>query len=192
MFRSHYRQLSATFAALSLLTIGTSRLQSQNLPPQNLPVIGGSGGTAFTRDCGAGRVLTGLRYRGGLVIDAIGLLCRPVLSDGTLGPESTIGTLAGGGGGTIGVASCHSGKGITGLQISAGSYVSYVTLSCRTWQANTRTYSGIADVMSIGSLTTPSNPSVVQSCESTRPPGSGIRGRAASFVDAIGLVCDEP
>lgn len=33
------------------------------LPAQLLPVYGGGGGTAFTRSCGAGKVLTGLRYR---------------------------------------------------------------------------------------------------------------------------------
>ena len=48
-------------------------------PPQLLPIYGGTGGSSFTRDCGAGHVLTGLRYRSGVVVDAIGLLCRPVL-----------------------------------------------------------------------------------------------------------------
>ena len=38
-------------------------LTSSDLPPQNLPILGGTGGTAFSRDCGAGRVLSGVRYR---------------------------------------------------------------------------------------------------------------------------------
>jgi hypothetical protein len=174
---------------LPLLALGGS-----DLPPQNLPVLGGSGGSAFSRDCGAGRVLSGVRYRSGLVIDAIGLQCRPVLSGGSLGPESSVGTLAGGGGGTIAVASCPSGDVVTGLRVRFGSYVSYVIVSCRGWHRDTRTYTTTSSVaaVSFGSVLTPSSATKDEACESSRQPGSGIRGRAATFVDAIGLVCDEP
>src|ERR1051325_5645260 len=98
-----YRPMLVCAAALTL-----AAFRGADLPPQYLTVLGGSGGTAFSRDCGSGRVLSGVRYRSGMVIDAIGLLCRPVLSDGTLGPESTVGTLVGGAGGTIASASCPS------------------------------------------------------------------------------------
>jgi hypothetical protein len=193
MFRSHPSHVLATLAALSLLALGASDLLSQNLPPQNLPVLGGSGGTAFSRDCGAGHVLSGLRYRSGLVIDAIGLQCRPVLSNGSLGPESAVGTLAGGGGGTIAVSSCPSGMVVSGLRIRFGSYVSYVIITCRTWQTGTRTYaSSGGSAVSLGSVLTPSSSTLDQACESSRQPGAGVRGRSASFLDAVGLVCDEP
>ena len=193
MFRSQPRHVLALLGALSLLPISTSELRSQNLPPQNLPVLGGSGGTAFSRDCGAGHVLTGLRYRSGLVVDAIGLLCRPVLSNGSLGPESTVGTLTGGGGGTTNVASCPSGMVITRLTVPYGSYVSYVIFLCQPWKADTRTYaSSGGSTMSLGNVLTPSAASTEEACESSHQPGTGIRGRSASFVDAVGLVCDEP
>jgi hypothetical protein len=81
----------------------TARAQ---LPAQQTSVVGGSGGTTFTRDCGAGRVLTGLRGREGLQIDAVAIMCAPVLSNGTLGPTSAVGTLAGGGGGTFKEVRC--------------------------------------------------------------------------------------
>ena len=192
MFRSHHRQFLATLSVLSLLSVGASDLRSQDLPPQNLPVSGGSGGTSFSRDCGAGRVLTGFRYRKGLTIDAIGLLCRPVLADKTLGPESTIGTLAGGGGGTSGTASCPSGMVIVDLIVKWGSYISLVVAQCRPWVADTRTVSNssTANISFGGSFLAPT--SADYHCESTRQPGSGIRGRSGAFVDALGLVCDEP
>jgi hypothetical protein len=188
MFRSHARHALA-ICALPCLALGLS-----DLPPQNLPVLGGSGGTAFARDCGAAHVLTGVRYRSGAVVDAIGLLCRPVSSDGSLGPESTVGTLVGGGGGTTSFASCPSNKVLTGLRVRYGSYVSYMILSCRSWNASARTYSTAtpAAVASLGSVLTPSSATNDEACESSRQPGAGLRGRAATFVDAIGLVCDEP
>src|SRR5689334_3107530 len=138
VFGSRRRHFAATLAALSL--VGSSALLSQNLPPQNLPVLGGSGGTAFSRDCGAGHVLSGLRYRSGAVVDAIGVLCRPVLSNGSLGPESTVGTVIGGGGGTTNVASCPSGMVVSALRVRYGSYVSYAIITCRSWHADTRTF----------------------------------------------------
>jgi hypothetical protein len=59
-------------------------VRPSDLPPQYLPVYGGSGGTAFTKDCGSGYVLTGLRYRSSLLVDAIGIMCRPVNANGSL------------------------------------------------------------------------------------------------------------
>lgn len=68
------RRLFVTLSSLTL-ALGTPA-NAQDIPPQRLPVFGGSGGTAFTRDCGSGKVLTGLRFRGGMFVDAVGLLCR--------------------------------------------------------------------------------------------------------------------
>jgi hypothetical protein len=193
MFRSQRRHTLATLAALSLLALGASDALSQDLPPQNLPILGGTGGTAFSLDCGSGHVLSGLRYRNGLVIDAIGLLCRPVLANGSLGPESTVGSIVGGSGGTTNVVSCPSGMVLVALRVRYGSYVSYMIITCRTWNSTTRTYASTGgSVNSLGSVLTPSSATVDEACESSHQPGAGIRGRSASFVDAIGLVCDEP
>src|SRR3954470_16189159 len=96
--------------ALSWGTFSLAPLSATDLPTQKLPVYGGSGGTAFERSCGAGMVLTGFRYRSGFFVDALGLLCRPVNADGKLGSETTVGTLAGGGGGTSKSVSCPAGS----------------------------------------------------------------------------------
>ena len=181
-------------ARIAIATLPLAALHSADLPPQRLPVLGGSGGTAFARDCGPGRVLTGLRYRAGLVVDAIGIMCSPVLANGTLGPESIVGTLAGGSGGTTNVASCY-GRALFAFKVYYGSYVSYLVPTCSEWKASTRTFSkNVHDFMDfpLGNNLTPSSVQRVEECSDSTQPGSGIQGRVGAFVDAIGLVCDEP
>ena len=178
--------------ALSWGTLSITPLPSNMLPPQLLPVYGGSDGTAFSRDCGSGKVLTGLRYRAGLLVDALGLLCRPVSSSRTLGPESTVGTLVGGGGGSSGSVSCASGTVVTGALIYHGSLVNGVQLTCRVWGAASRQFvvpsASVLGRFGGGAPATPTG----EACEATTQPASGFRGRAGLVVDAIGFVCDEP
>jgi hypothetical protein len=189
------RRSSIPLAASSLALLALR--SAADLPPQYLPVLGGSGGTAYTRDCGPGRVLTGFRWRSGLVVDAVGIMCRPVLADGTLGPETTVGTLTGGSGGTTSFGSCSSGRVLTRLVVYYGSYVAAVAGFCNTWQPGARTFAADAAHQNTGpeaNWGASGFPNTMQDehCESAHQPGSGIRGRSGAFVDAIGLVCDEP
>lgn len=175
--------------ALGTLSIVT--LQTGNLPPQQLPIYGGGGGTAFTRSCGAGKVLSGLRFREGLVVDAVGLLCRPVNSNGTLGSETSVGTLAGGGGGTSGSVSCSAGKVVTKVSIYHGGVVDGIWIVCGRWDAATRKFGEPHQVtQEIAGRTTGKKNAAA--CEAPTQPMKGIRGRAAGLVDAIGFTCDEP
>jgi hypothetical protein len=172
-------------------SLALAPLRSSDLPTQNLPVYGGSGGSAFSRSCGDNRVLSGMRYRAGLVIDAVGLLCRPVNADGSLGSETTIGTLAGGGGGSSGSASCPSGKVVTGAMIYHGTYVSRIVLFCRAWVPATRRF-GAATTETQAGFGPGTGARSDARCEASAQPARAIRGREASLVDAIGFVCDEP
>ena len=175
---------------LSLVTVSFVPLRSAEAP-QLLPIIGGSGGTSFSRNCGTGRVLTGLQYRSGLVVDAVSLLCRTVRSDGTLGSQSAIGSAAGGSGGSGGIAQCDAGTVVMGAQIFYGSYVNGVVLRCRTWGPAKRKFGDqpTETPRSFGSL---SGSSTAENCELNTQPAVAIRGRAHSLVDAIGLTCNEP
>jgi hypothetical protein len=184
--------LLATLSAVTLVAVAPPA-GAQDLPEQKLPVYGGSGGTAFSRDCGAGRVLTGLRYREGLYVDALGLLCRPVSASGALGSQTTVGTLAGGGGGTSGTASCYAGYVVAGAEIWFGAWVDRVRLRCRRWDGGTRRFKSNDGQFTniIGSPNTVARMTPTN-CEDTSQPASGIRGRAHSLIDALGFVCDEP
>ena len=183
------RLFAFSFGFMSLLPVS-----SGFLPTQYLPIYGGSGGSGFTRSCGAGKVLTGFTYRDGLAVDAIGLLCRPVSANGSLGSESTVGTLAGGGGGTSGSWSCPSDQVITQVRIAYGTYVNEVLAWCQKWNASTRSFSGTKTIplSGAGSYPTLGGTSRVEECEAATQPAVGIRGRAHSLVDALGFICDEP
>jgi hypothetical protein len=180
-----------TLLALAWGALALTPTRAADLPAQVLPTYGGAGGTSFTRSCGVGRVITGLRYRAGLVVDAIGLLCRTVNADGTLSSESSIGSMAGGGGGTAGVARCAGPRVLTQLSLYYGSVVDGLSITCMPWEPATRTYrptDGTTVHFGRTGLTT----KAVERCESNRQPAVSIRGRAGGVVDAFGFTCDEP
>jgi hypothetical protein len=162
------------------------------LPAQQTSVAGGSGGTAFTRDCGSGKVLTGLRGREGLQVDAIGVICAPVLSDGTLGPSSAIGTLTGGTGGQFKEARCANGSVISSLSVNYGTILNDVMVFCKVWNASTRQFGGSSAVAGELGTTRTQDHDISLACDARAQPGAGIRGRSGILVDAIGLICDEP
>ena len=176
--------------ALAGGALALAPLRAPDLPAQLLPVYGGSGGTSFNRSCGAGKVLTGMRYREGLVVDAVGLLCRAVADDGSLGTESTVGTLVGGGGGSFGSASCPSGTVVRGATLDYGSVLDGVILQCAAWSKATRSFGTVGAVRSFGRQTLSKRGESV--CEASTQPVVAIRGREASVVDALGLICNEP
>lgn len=180
--------LALSSALLSL----TSPRTRPPLPQQLLPVYGGSGGTAFTRDCGAGKVLTGLRFRSGLIVDAVGVLCTPIAADGSLGQETTVGTLVGGGGGVSDVRHCARGSVVAGASIKHGTYVDRIQLRCADWNRVGRRFVNpiLALVWAPDVVSSAAENS--EQCGSAAQPASGIRGRAHSLIDAIGFICDEP
>jgi hypothetical protein len=183
-----------TRAAVLGLTLGAFSLApvtSADLPRQLLPVYGGAGGNPFTRTCGEGKVLTGLRFRDGILVDAIGILCRPVLANGTLGPESTVGTLVGGAGGRSGSLSCPTGTVGSSAFIVHATFIDRVALRCKIWNASSRSLSGPERVTGAAGPPT-SKPANDEACEAPTQPIVGIRGRANSLVDALGFICDEP
>lgn len=181
----------STLLGLSWGMFSIAPVSSTWLPPQLLPVYGGSGGTAFTRTCGSGKVLTGLRFRDGIRVDAVGILCRPVFSDGTLGPQSTVGTLVGGPGGTSGTANCPSGTVMTRAIIHHGSVVDRIFPVCKSWDAGKRKFGGTAQFADDG-VGGGAGTENMEQCEAATQPMSGIRGRAGLLVDAIGFTCNEP
>ena len=163
------------------------------LPPQYLPIYGGQGGNGFTRSCGTGKVLTGLMVRSGVFVDAVGILCRTINSNGTLGPESQVSSLAGGGTGTLNPRRCDSGQVVYGANINYGSFVNKMYVFCGPWDASQRKWaSGSNNGFSTNAPPLVSPTSEQELCEVRTQPVNGIRGRASALVDAIGFICDEP
>jgi hypothetical protein len=180
-----------------------------DLPPETLAQAGHpKGGTSFTLLCPRGSVLAGIRLRKASVINAIGIKCRSVAADGSLGADSNVTTFAGGDGGMGSAASCPKGSVITG---SAGVVASPDGLfgfvfECRQWNAAMHRWSGpsisamgipAAQAALVGNLASPNLStqagfSTYRSCSHEPQPAHGIAGRAGSFVVAVGLVCDEP
>jgi hypothetical protein len=126
-----------------------------------------------------------------MVVDRVGLLCRPVRSDGTLGSETTVGGEVGGGGGDAASVSCPPGDVVAALKLRFGTYVDSISLVCDHWQAGTRSMSGTSfGERKLGGGGGSGSKAV--SCGSNRQPGAGIRGRASGVLDSVGLVCNEP
>ena len=82
---------------------------------------------------------------------------------------------------------------MNGSTIYFGSWVKGLKLWCSNWHAATRTWSGSINLMQMGNTTISyGDHSDTEYCESSAQPAHAIRGRSGSFVDAFGLICDEP
>jgi hypothetical protein len=161
--------------------------------PQYTSVVGGAGGTAYTLDCGPGKLLTGLRGRAGMNVDAVGVLCAPVLANGALGSTSAVGSIKGGSGGQSMEIRCATGSVVTSLNVNYGTVLNQIKLRCHQWSSAERRFTGYGTYPS-DALGVPRSVdhSMKLECAAGVQPGAGIRGRSGWIVDAIGLICDEP
>ena len=78
-------------------------------PATYTPILGGSGGTAYTHRCPAGSVLTGFEANTGQWIDRLRIVCTTVNADGQLGATAAAGAAGGTGGSPTGRKQCSSG-----------------------------------------------------------------------------------
>ncbi len=187
------RRLAQVCGVLSLVP-----LVSTDLPAQGLPVYGGSAGMPFSRACYPWMVMTGIRFRAGAVLNAVGLLCRPVPVNGTLGSEYSVETLVGGGGGTLQTRSCPDNMVVVGAEIEYGDLVSQLTLICRTWNAAKRGHGLPEEFAEPAGSFHPTKARNAERCPAPTP-AKGIRGRSGCSgcsgtgpwdqIDAIGISC---
>jgi hypothetical protein len=171
-------------------------------PEQKTTAFGGSGGITYNRRCAAGSVLVGVIGVAGDWMDAVGAICSPVRSDGTLGTPSSS-SLAGGDGGTSGTIErrCSAGKVVSSVQVKHGlvlfnqvRVVLNLVVVCSAWNPAARTWSAASPQALAGfnSGTGRESRTDTPACASQRQPATGIHGRAARYLDSFGLYCNEP
>jgi hypothetical protein len=145
--------MSVAIASLSLLPAcggeDLSELESQMVEPaadnlaqtsnalsvtgntQLLPAHGGTGGYATRTECPSGYAAVGIHGRSWSYIDRLGLVCRYLNADGSLGATYYAGA-AGGFGGADFQIWCPDGQVVVGFQGRSASYVDQLGLYCST------------------------------------------------------------
>ncbi len=128
------------------------------------PPYGGSGGTAFSYQCPAGKAATGIRGRAGNYLDQIQFVC-----------DGSEGSAFGGSGGNSFSYDCPSGSFIVGIRGKAGNYVDQFGVICE------------------GSVSSPAyGGSGGNEFRYACPDGvvRGIFGRSGLYIDQISVQCD--
>ncbi|WP_375772380.1 hypothetical protein NR798_16340 [Archangium gephyra] len=120
-------QASGTPAAEELAQTSDALIVTDTSYP--LTARGGSGGTSVTLACARGFVAVGIHGRSGWYIDQLGLVCRYLNYDGTLGAEQSTQALGGTGGSDFKMV-CPEGMAITGFYGTGGSYVDQLGFNC--------------------------------------------------------------
>lgn len=161
-------------------------------PAQYTAIYGGGGGTAFTIRCPAGSVMVGLKARSGSWLDQLQLKCARVQSNGTLSGIAYSEIAGGSGGLRHEDVQCPAGTVVGSMHLRYGTYVNRVVAHCYPWNPATRSF----DPFDAKGFITAGNESGSNTdranCAKPKQPVVGIRGREGWYVDAIGLICDEP
>jgi hypothetical protein len=186
-------RITIVIVAVCTLCVTTPDLAAQDRNITSFPLVGWvTGGTSFSRTCPRGSVLTGLRWRAGYQLDAVGIMCSRVHDNGQLGPSENVGTMAGGNGGRAGSDTCRGGvvAGQTGAaQVTGGVALFYA--SCFRWYAASRSWGG--SFYTVRLLSTNILPALGNyTCSDGQRPVIGIYGRHGAFIDALGLRCGLP
>ena len=193
--RTHLAAILVGLPLVAPLTAAPSRPAIASAAEDRLPLIGSSGGSFFSRRCPGRHVLVGFRYRVGAVVDGLGIYCRKVLVSGQLGEMTEVSEMAGGNGGTSGLAICpfSGAQQVIAAQHGggAGFGIAKLRYSCYAWYDRSRTFGGgnalLERVIRDGAAFSAS-----ATCPVATKPAVGIYGRHGAVVDAVGLICDAP
>lgn len=168
--------------------------------------IGGPGGSPFTIECPPGQAVAGLHAQAGSFVDGLGLVCKPIS-----GSPNRVGWAGGGGGGPQ-EAYCSSEKYMTGFSMTftrgnglRRQFVNTVGLYCETsdrpeaciLSGDTDIARGDPDIIMTecygrdggGGIGTQLNIGAAKLLCPTGEVLTGIHGRQATYIDALGAIC---
>jgi hypothetical protein len=200
--------MTVVFAGLSLLpacggedlsTVETRRNSpvTENLAQTNhelalggetytLPVQGGTTGFPTQTECPGGYVAVGIHGRFGLHIDRLGLVCRVLNADNSLGATYYAGAQGGFGGDHFELW-CPSGQAIAGFQGYSSDYIHQLKLHCSTPSVGFSPAPTESDSNPIGSYT---GSSFSAMCPRSYLVTS-LKVKVGSFVDQMQTVCTQ-
>lgn len=176
-----------------ILVIGVS-------PAVVAAMVGGLGGSPFVADCGTNSVLVGIKGRAGLLLDQIQAECVRVNNQGKWGGNFFTKGPFGGQRGTPFTFRCPQNSAVRRATVTYGPvpYIVSISVGCSDlisdgsvsslFVGGSATY-GPQGVVSVA--TTPGRQSKVFECHPSKPM-SGISGRAAAYVDRLGVICRKP
>ena len=165
-------------------------------------VQGGPGGTYFEYACGPGRLLVGLHGSAGVVVDAVQAVCARVDAVGTTTDTSPEGPVFGGARAFDKAVDCPSQQAIRRIEVSQTEndpLIGAIRITC--WEVARLADGGSTnlDFSGTGHLRFYSSPQLsipsedegyFQRSQCPDPLYAiGIRGRASSYLNALGLIC---
>jgi hypothetical protein len=146
--------------------------------------VGGTGGTAYSRDCGAGQLLVGVKGRAGSGIDAVAPICAYAadVQNGSTAYADPL-HLEGGPGGVPFRRACPAGMAVTRVYTRAAAGVDRLQIEC---EAVTKAAEPVDTTL------LPAGSRSGEVTDETCPPFavmSSIHGSAGSEVDRLGGTC---
>ena len=162
-------------------------LISNRADAANTVLKGGPFGNEFTRSCSSGKTMIGIRGRAGDYVDRIKAICARF--DHTLMATSVGSTnYAGGTGGTRDFEyRCPTGQALVGLHGKSALYVDRIGIRCAPLDDNGKFAN--TWVHSVPFTTGGKGGDSFSLTCSKGEPARGLRGKAGSWIDAIGLAC---
>lgn len=192
------RPVTLVLACL-LLAMSVAVTPAMSDAQEDLQMIGAiPGGQLQSRTCPDEAVMTGLRLRTGVLVDAIGIRCRRIRADGTLDREFDDGSMMGGTGGSSLVASCPAGSVVVGERFGVMSLPPYAPgtlgIHCQSWSPATRVTYGPTSLKTVVDRTGTSVTPISDFCSSPARPVRRLRVTTGTvttgtYVLRLGLTC---
>ncbi len=156
-------------------------------------VHGGSGGNAFTSDCGADGIMAAVKTQSGTVVDSVQAVCTKVLTDGKWTGATFEALKSGGAGGTPASLNCSEGFAVKGISGSTGTLVDQISFHCGKLGASGGAVGIVAgDEVTLGPVGGSGGTPFAQDACPDGQVARGLKGRHGELIDQIELICHYP